>query len=208
MDKITLGEFKKKNSINESYNYPNNYGEEGKDHINACVQSKLKIGRMLDPGYCLSFSYPHLGRFKSVLTLTYWLKSGGKDDRIRTLKGPALKRYVAANNLKGKFIPNHNAIVLKATYIRLTSNPKTVESIKVLPELEILSYLTDKNTGVRITTGYAKHMTRISKEVISAIKEGREPDYSAFVDSPSKSGSGFSEGTLIKKNTTAPDQGK
>lgn len=197
MEGITLAEYRKKSDHNSSWNRPNNFGKEGTDHLNISIQSSSPVGRMLDPGYCCNFDHPHLGRFKSVLALTYWLKSPTKDDAIRNLKGHRLKRYIAEHKLHGIRLPNYYDIVARATWIRLMSRPDIVQRIKELPDdLELVSYYTDKLSGVRITTNYARSVVKISKELIEAIKEDRYPDFKQFVTEPELAGKAFLESVM------------
>ena len=171
------------NSANKDINKPNNFGKEGEDHINISVQSNFPLGRMFDPGYCANLDYPRLGKFKSVLTLVYWLKSSTKDDRIRGLRGKSLTKYIRDNKLTNVKLPNYKAIVLKATWLRIISNPDIVKAIKELPsDIAVLSYLTDRNLGVRITNLYGKHVTDIAIEVINAVKTNTVPNFDKYVD--------------------------
>lgn len=178
---ITFQDFKKKSQISANYNKPNAFGDEGVDHINISSQSKLKLGRFLDPGYCCNFEYPYVGEFKSALSLGYWLRSKDLDDRIRKLGGHKLKKYVADNNLYNRRIANYTSIMASAVWLRVKSRPEVIESIKALSsDLSIVSYYTHKNSGIRITTNYAPMVVAITSEIIKAVKENREPDFMQF----------------------------
>lgn len=197
MSQLTLKGYRSRSAFDSGYNRPNNFKEEGKDHLNISIQSFFPIGRILDPGYCASFEYPHLGRFKSILTLTYWLKSTVKDDSVRMLKGYKLKKFIKENRLHGKQLTNYYAIVAKATWIRVSGRKDIVDKIRELPDdLELLSYHTDKVSGVRITTNYAKSAVMIGEEIIKAIKEDRVPDFDKFVTEPTLTGNSYLEGVL------------
>lgn len=197
MDTLTRTEFRSMSGIDASYNRPNNYMMEGEDHLNISIQSSSPVGRILDPGYCANFEYPHLGRFKSILALTYWLKSPTKDDAIRMLKGYKLKKYISDNNLHGKRLPNYHAILAKATWIRISARKDIIDKVKSLPEnIELLSYHTDRVSNVRITTNYAKTAVAISSEILAAIREEREPDFDMFVTEPEFTGRVYLDGIL------------
>ncbi len=172
---------KNKTRISDKYNKPNLYGKEGVDHINIHIRSKLKLGRILDPSYCCTIEYPHIGTFKSALALGYWLRSDDLDDRIRKLAGQNLKRYASDNNLYSKRIPNYAAITATAVWLQIKNREDILDSIKQLPsDIAILSYYTHKSSDLRITTNYAPMAVAISTEIISAVKENREPDFRVF----------------------------
>ncbi len=178
---LTFQDFKKKSTISANYNKPNLFNMEGQDHLNISGQSNCRLGRFLDPGYCLKFEYPHIGSFKSALSLGYWLRSKDLDDKIRNLNGPKLKRYVAEHNLYNKRIPNYTAIIANAVWLRVKNDAEVLENIKTLdPSITLLSYYTNKTSGIRITTNYAPMVVAIATEIIKAVKENREPDFLQF----------------------------
>lgn len=197
MPKLTYQEYKGLSSMEAPFNRPNNYDVEGEDHINICITSNLPLGRILDPGYCYTFEYPTLGKFKSILSLSYWLKSPSGDDTIRMLKGHKLKKYVKENNLGGKQLPNYYAILAKATWIRIKSREDIVEKIKQLPDnIPLLSYNTNKVSNVRITTSYAYSVVIVAAEIIQAVKEDRLPDFDKFANDEDNKGNNYLEGIL------------
>lgn len=193
----TFQDFKRKSKISAQYNKPNLFGEEGVDHINISSQSKLKLGRILDPSYCCNFEYPHIGTFKSALALGYWLRSKDLDDRIRKLAGQKLKSYAAEHNLYNKRIANYTAIIANAVWLQVKDRTDVIDYIRNLSsDLTILSYYTHKSSGLRITTNYAPMVVAISKEIISAIKEDREPDFIQFA-TDKRAGMDFLEPALV-----------
>ena len=197
---ITFQDFKKKSPISANYNKPNLFKEEGVDHINISSQSKLKLGRFLDPGYCHNFEYPYVGEFKSALSLGYWLRSKDMDDRIRKLGGHKLKKYVADNNLYNRRIANYTAIIANAVWLRVKDRTEVIEAIKDLdPKLDILSYYTHKNSGIRITTNYAPMVVAIASEIVKAVKEEREPDFIQFATNKHNVGMAFLEAVIGNK---------
>lgn len=197
---LTFQDFKTKSKISAKYNKPNQFNEEGEDHLNISAQSKTRLGRFLDPGYCFNFEYPHVGEFKSALALGYWLRSKDLDDKIRKLAGQKLKRYVAEHNLYNKRIPNYTAIIANAVWLRVKSRPEVLRSIKELdPTLTILSYYTHKTSNIRITTNYAPMVVAIATEIIAAVKEDREPNILQFATHKTLTGMDYLEAVLNKK---------
>lgn len=195
----TFQDFKRESRVSAKYNKPNLFKEEGVDHINISSQSKLKLGRILDPSYCCNIEYPHIGTFKSALALGYWLRSKDLDDKIRKLAGQKLKSYVAEHNLYNKRIVNYTAIIANAVWIQIKGRQDVLDYIKKLdPSLTILSYYTHKSSGIRITTNYAPMVVSISSEIIKAVKEDREPNFIQFATDKNV-GMDFLEPLLVKK---------
>lgn len=181
------------------FNYPNNYKGEGEDHINVSIQSTTRIGKLLDPAYLKVINYQYAGKFSSVMNLWYWVRSKDLNDEIRRMQGHDLKTYAEKNNLFNNYVPNFKAIILKATWIKVQSYPGVVAEIKQLPDdFPLLSYHIVKASGLRICSNYAMMAITIAGEVIKAIKEDREPDYSQFIDSPKLTRFDYLEGVLSK----------
>lgn len=165
-----------------SYNFPNSFGEEGIDHINISLSSTLHIGRLMSPDYRRAIVYPKIGKFASVLSLWYWLKSGDFDDAIRRLTGDKLKLYVTTRQKKPVNVPNFKAVIGKATWLKILSSETAVSHIKHLPDnLEVLSYKPSNGSNLRIATPYASVVVDVMKEIIIAVKKDETPDFSKFV---------------------------
>ena len=180
---ITFKEYRTKYNINATYNKPNSLKEEGVDHINISIASRFPACKMLDPRYNSKIQYPHIGNFNSVLGLLYWLRSPEHNDELRLLSSYKLWGFIKKKNIKLGKISNHSAIFATATWIKLKNNPSIIKAIKDLPDLEIVSYNIMKGTNLRIPTPMAKELIAISRELIAAIKEDREPDIFKFVNS-------------------------
>lgn len=195
----TCIERKKVSHLDQNFNRPNVYSAEGVDHLNVSVHSKYKLGRFLDPGYCITLDYPEVGKFRSVLTLMYWLKSSDLDDRIRKLSGNKLIVYVKEKQLGNKRLPNYAAILAFATWLKVKDRPDIQELIKQLPDdIQLLSYHTNKVTGIRISTGFAPKIVPITQEIIAAVKGNREPNFSRFVTDKQHVGNHYLEPILMK----------
>lgn len=164
----------------KGYMKPNTFKAELKDHVNVSLSSSNKLGRFLDPGYGFYFDYPGLGSFRSPLNLVYWLRDPNKNDLLRGLKRRDLNKVIYGNRFPK--LPNHQAVLLKATEIRLRARGDLIKMIKELPDdISILSYKVHPVTKIRITTGYASIVIPVIEELIKAIKEDREVDYSKFI---------------------------
>lgn len=204
MSNRTFKDLKNRSSISAPFNKPNQFKVEGEDHINISLQSKTKLGRLLDPGYCMNLEYPHIGKFKSVLALGYWLRSEDLDDTIRTLSGSKLKQYAKDHDLYSKRVPNYTAIVAKATWLRVSSREDIIEEIKNLPDnIDLLSYSIHKTSNLRITTNYAPMVVAITKEIIRAVKANSEPNLDMFIQDASCAGMDYLEGVLSRHKVAA-----
>ena len=196
---VTFKDLKKQFKSNAYYNSPNNVGKEGVDHINISIQSETRLGKLLDPAYLKSINYRYVGKFNSVLSLWYWVRSPNLDDNFRRLTGNKLKLYAEANGVFGNYVPNFKAIVAKATWSKIKGYPNILKEIKELdPKLKFYSYHVVKSSGVRICTNYAAMIIEVIEEIVKAVKEGREPNYELFIDKPHVAGLDFLEGVLNK----------
>jgi len=165
------------------YSSPNNYKEEGVDHININIHSKFQIGKVLDPNYIKVINYPYIGKFSSVKSLWHWLQSEPKDDKIRKLVSTELTNYVKENKLYGKIIPNFKAIVGYATWIKLQQYPTCMEELKNLSDdIALLSYYVHSKNKLRVVNSYASIMVNIGIEIRNSLKQNLEPDFTKFAD--------------------------
>jgi len=197
--RITLRDLKKMYGEEKYYNTPNDFGKEGEDHINISIQSETRIGKVCDPAYLKVINYPYVGKFNSVSSLWYWVRSENLDDNIRNLTGAKLKAYADQANLHTNYVPNFKAIIAYATWLKIRSYPDVIKAIKNLDDdIKLLSYHVVKSSGLRVRTRYADLMISICDELFKAIKEDREPDFSKFVTDPDKAGLCFMEGVLDK----------
>ena len=197
--KTSFADLKKTLKANDYYNYPNNYKQEGEDHINISIYSKSQIGKIFSPEYNKIISYPYIGKFNSVLSLWFWVRSSSFDDNLRRLTGPKLKAYVKVNKEHGNFVTNFKAIIGHATWIKVKSYPNIIKAIKELPpETKLLSYSIVQSSELRITTNYANVIIDIANEIVSAVKQDREPNFESFVDNKEKAGLMYLEDILSK----------
>lgn len=198
-NKIGFKDLKKQFKSQAYYNSPNNAGTEGTDHINISIQSETRLGKLLDPAYLKTINYRYVGKFNSVLSLWYWVRSTNLDDNFRRLTGAKLKAYAEANGVFGNYVPNFKAIVAKATWTKIKGYPNILKEIKELdPNVKFYSYHIVKASGIRICTNYAAMMIEVVEEIVKAVKEGREPNFELFADKPNVAGLDFLEGVLNK----------
>lgn len=197
--KLSFRDLKKQFRSSAYYNNPNNFGKEGEDHINISNQSETRLGRVLDPSYLKVINYRHAGKFNSVLSLWYWVRSKDLDDNFRRLTGRKLKLYAKNNGVYGNYVPNFKAIIAYATWLKVKSYPEVLKALKEMPDdMKFLSYHIVKSSNLRVCTNYASLIISIANEIKRAVKEGVEPDFDKFVDAPDKAGLLYMEGVLSK----------
>lgn len=198
MTKFRLSDLHKQMK-NNYYNFPNNFKKEGEDHINISLQSETKLGKLLDPGYVKTFNYKFIGKFSSVMSLWYWVRSSDLDDNIRRLTGKQLKAYAESKGIFKEFVPNFKAIIAVATWNKLRRYPYIIKEIKELdPNIKLLSYHVIKSSNLRVCTNYAGLIIEIANELIAAIREDRNPYFDKFADNKSKTDLMYLEGVLSK----------
>ena len=194
---------KKNKRLNNYYNFPNEYQKEGVDHINIGIQSTMAIGKIFDPGYVKNINYPYIGKFSSVSSLWYWIRSEKLDDNYRKLVGPSIKKYSNGKSVRDKFVPNFKAIIGYATWLKIKQYPNIIEQISKLDDSKkLLSYHVIKTSNVRVCTSYAGFIIDIAEVIIKAVKEGVEPNFDCFVTDDKMKDLYYLEGflSLIRSN--------
>lgn len=159
---------------------PNAYGEDGVDHINIHRGGKLHIGRFLDPSHARKLT-TDFGQFSSIMNLIVWLRHPTLDDETRTMSKRAIHRLIKANVLAP--LQNYRLVLCYYTYKKVMNDPTALNSVKQLrDDTVLLSYNKPKDVNVKITTGSADIVLPVMNEIVKAIKESREPDWSMFID--------------------------
>lgn len=187
-----------KKALKTEVNSPNKFGNDGEDHINISVNGATQLGKVLAPEYIKTFYYPHAGKFASVMSLWFWVRSQDFDDNLRNLTGVRLRNYVQANNAYGEYTPNFKAIIAYATWLKVKKYPDLLRQLKELntEEVKFLSYRTIKDSGLRLSTKYSDLIISIANEISKALKEGREPNFDFLCDSQDKKGLNYLEGAF------------
>jgi len=165
----------------ESLPQPNRFGEDGVDHININIYGKTYIGRALSIEAPGSFYYPYLGRFSSVNAFWVWLHDYNFNDSIRKMSRRRIYEYKKTTKLNTSYIHNFQAMIAYATWLKLHNNKRFIEEAKKYNDLPLLCYYTVPDSGIRVQFNFAPWFVRIAKEIITAIKEDREPDFNMFV---------------------------
>ena len=186
-----------KNNTRQFFNMPNTFGEEGEDHINISTRSISQLGRLLDPDYVKSFSYPHIGVFSSVMSLWYWLRSPDMDDSLRKMTGTTLRQYSRNNRLDQVYTPNFRVVIGIATWLKVKEYTNILNEIKKMPKDTVfLAYHHVNGSQVRMTNNSASIIVPIAEEIFRAVHEGREPDFSQMADRSHLSGLSYLHGAL------------
>jgi len=165
----------------ESLPQPNRFGEDGVDHININVHGRTFIGRVLSIEAPGSFYYPYLGRFNSVNAFWVWLHDYNFNDGIRKMSRRRIYEYKKSTKLNTSYIHNFQAMIAYATWLKVHNNKRFIEEAKNHSDLPLLCYYIVPDSGIRVQFNFAPWFVRIAKEIITAIKEEREPDFDMFV---------------------------
>lgn len=188
----------------KDFNRPNDFGVEGRDHINLHIASNTVAGRELRFNRENRFDYPLIGSFTSPLALEAWLKTNGEIDQLR---------YHSARDIETRMrsilkepLENFRAIMLHALYTIAKNDASIRSNIKSLPDnIAVICYNTHKESGLRTSASIAPLLCPIVEEVIKAIKNDVEPEYEFYLVRGNKSckvENGFLENTEIYSRLT------
>lgn len=106
-----------------------NPNEDGITHYNIYSKSNSRIGKFLTHFIRTPFQHPTLGNFESMEGFWYFIKTGCKDDYLRSLYGYAAKEY-------GKKLPvvknsEFDQLIAEASRIKMETYPEMKEAIKL-----------------------------------------------------------------------------
>jgi hypothetical protein len=167
--------------MTHDYNHPNAFVQEGVDHINISARSTTRLGKVFDPSYFKAVSYPHIGKFGSVMNLWYWLRSDPVSDVLRRATGEKLRKHLLEQKCNA-YVPNFRAIIAVATYEKIKSYPDTIEEIKRLSvDIPFVSYYTPQSSMLRVCSNYANVMVPIAEMIREALLKGVEPDFTTLL---------------------------
>jgi hypothetical protein len=185
----------------ESLPQPNRFGEDGVDHINLNIHAKTFIGKTLSIEASGGFYYPYLGRFNSVNAFWVWLHDYGFNDSIRRMSRRRISEYKKSTKLNTSYIHNFQAMIAYATWLKVHNNKRFIEEVKKSDDLPLLCYYVVPSSGVRVQFNFAPWFVRIAKEIITAIKEDREPNFEMFVTDPEYSDFFYTKAVLMSLKT-------
>lgn len=154
--------------------------EDGVDHINIGHAAKTEIGKALNHSSMITLNHSKFGKFSSIQSFWHYIQSEERDDRIRTLTGQMLMKFI--KNLTTTRVVNFRAIILDANYQRIIQHDRFLNDLKE-SELPLDCYFVNES-GVRIRPPYFKWLNIGLEEIRLALKEDREPDFKRFMDRP------------------------
>lgn len=147
---------------------------DGVDHINLWEEGETELGRILSHRCELVFDHSHLGRFKTMEALDKYVMSRDRDDRIRNLTGPALKKHTA--NIVNAPVTNFRAIIMDSNWQRVKQYPDLANVMKD-STLPFDVYYILRTSGMRVRPTRYQWLIAGFEEIRRALKEGREPDF-------------------------------
>lgn len=159
---------------------PMNWQGDGIDHINIWGQAETDLGKLLAHGAKVSFKHRIFGRFSCLESFWHWVRSEEHDDRIRTMTGKSLQDFVTM--LTRQNVVNFRAIIMDANYQKVKQYPEITAAIveSVLPF--DCYYVYKRETSIPIRTNFASWVIDGFEEIRTALKEQREPDFTALRD--------------------------
>lgn len=91
--------------------------DDGKTHINIFSRGKTKLGRMLSNFYTAPFDHPEYGHFVSVECFWYFISTGSKYEKLRTM--PSYKVKQIGRTLPRVHIDNFMDLVKDAIRLKI-----------------------------------------------------------------------------------------
>ena len=157
-------------------------GKDGVDHINIYEDGDTELGRCLAHSTMLKFSHKRFGPFTNVEAFWHYIRSVQRDDRIRKMSGKALKNF--ADKMTQRRVVNFVGIILDANWQKVNQYPVLKEAIKQT-DLPFECYSCYKRQdGVKIRPNFSYWLIPGFEEIRKALKEGRQPDFTPFLDNP------------------------
>ena len=155
--------------------------EDGVDHINILRGAGTSLGDFLAHGSRYQLTHNIFGKFINMESFWYFIKSEEKDDLLRSKTGRNLKKHALQLNLQN--VVNFRAIVMDANYQKIKEYPSF---LKLMQEstLPFDCYHINNEHQIRQRPVYYKWLVSGFEEIRTALKEGREPDFTLWMDNP------------------------
>lgn len=166
------------------------YDGDGLDHINIYLDPKTELGSILSPFTIRPFISPFFGRFNSRQGLYFYLLSTNGHEAFRTMDPKNMRTYARKFVSIQPFAANLKYFMTRALWLQIANNERAIELIKdnQLPFDAYYSYLHRDGAVVTKVLSRPTHnaiwMIQSVKEIVAAIKEGREPNFEQFIDRP------------------------
>jgi hypothetical protein len=170
---------KTRDDINDPSPSPMNWKEDGLDHINIWSNAETELGKVLAHEFPLNFYHSVFGKFCSVESFWFYINSAERDDVIRNMSGKVLKDF--SKKLTKIRVLNFRAIIMDSNWQRIQQYPDIVEAIK-MNELPYDTYYVNSSNKLRVRHAYFKWFNKGFEEIVRAIKEDRQPDFSFLLD--------------------------
>lgn len=164
---------------------PMNWEGDGIDHINIWGQAETDLGKLLAHGAKVSFKHSIFGRFSCLESFWHWVRSEEHDDRIRTMTGKSLQDFVTL--LTRKNVVNFRAIIMDANYQKVKQYPEILQAMVESTLPFDCYYVYKREADIPIRTNFASWVIDGFEEIRKALKENREPDFSALRDNQNDS---------------------
>jgi hypothetical protein len=159
---------------------PMNLVADGVDHINIYSFGETDLGQVLSHDSPVKFRHHIFGAFSNVEAFWHYIQSEERDDRLRNMSRMSFQRFKSELNIR--MVTNFRAIIMDANYQRIKQNPGIMQAIidSTLP-FDAYYYTSDR---IRQRPKYFAWLLHGFEEIRKALKEQREPDFSALLDTP------------------------
>ena len=161
---------------------------DGKDHINIYSRGQTTLGTMLSHFYPAHFKHPYLGPFDCMEGLWYYVRSGVKDDALRSLVGIQAKRYAKEKELPLNRFREFPEVIMDANCQKIVQNQEIYDEFvkSTLPfDHYYLFYARGHSTPVQIRPKGFDWLIEGFEELRETLKNGSRPaplDYRAIFD--------------------------
>lgn len=158
---------------------PMNWRADGEDHINVWEHASSDLGKLLAHSSRHEFKHQYFGKFCSMESFWHYIQSAEKDDRIRIMRGPALRTFV--KKLEMVKVTNFRAIIMDSNWQRIRQHKDWMQRIAE-STLPFDCYYINSMTEQRVRPTFYKWLVMGFEEIRSAIKEEREPVFDFLLD--------------------------
>lgn len=169
----------KRSQLKDPTPSPMLWGPDGIDHINIWEQAETEIGKFLVHSSPYSIKHRYFGRFKTMEAFWHYIQSNERDDRIRNMSGPVLKKF--SKQLTPARVVNFRAIVMDSNWQRIKQHPEQAEMVKE-STLPFDCYFINNQSGIRTRPTFYKWLVMGFEEIRDALKEKREANFDFLLD--------------------------
>lgn len=160
------------------YRSPEDWVEDGVDHINIDSNAATDLGRMLSGNYNARWSHELFENFLCLDGFWNYIRSVERDDKLRGMFGQRLKEH--SRELTNRPLRHFRAVLIDSQYQRILCLSK-LHRLMMENELPFDSYYVNHN-GLKKRSNNHDWMIEGHTAIQTAIHRGVEPDLSFLCD--------------------------